>query len=555
MKRTLTIPLLACIPALALGCADRINHYHTTNVYGNADAGPDDPEPPPPPPPPKQDGGSEGPGNDDAGTPEDPDAELLVGAPKPNTSALDLDVDVFGTPGNKYWFAVSDEQLDQMNEGDQGGPIFIDKQFPGDIYTPGGQGNVTFVNRLFVSKAGTPTKTADFGKVQVRVVGQSTRRPWTPGSIPNLKVDTNEFKEKHEINDVEHIRFNNGLVGSIFREKLTLDIFEALGHAAPRATYAWVSSNVWGAEIEIPYTVVEVYKRGFCRRQGDAWGGDCSNMWEFVGDIDGMTSSPDNCQLTECDNTRAEEFSDVVTSTPQGEGFKDALTEWLDWDSFHQFQCLSWLLWIGDDTFHNSNNVVIVERKDGLFQYLPYSVDISAGQDWYQNTPLYGGNLLARGCQSDEQCWADTIATCEDTVARFNALDPVGMVDDLYNELDKLGMLRPGDDDRYEQLKKWYTDRVENAATELETYRELPTCQFPLIDCNGQCLEPWQCNECPVVEGDAGAPPEVDGGVLPPKPAIAIDEPMPGDIRPPPPICEAPPGKPIDLRPFDAYGL
>src|SRR5690606_35025611 len=96
----------------------------------------------------------------------------------------------------------------------------------GDIYTPGGGGDdATFVDRLLVSTAGEDAKTADFGKVQVKLVGQSTGRPWTTQSLPNFKIDSDEFIQGNRIGGVKHLRLNNAIVGSIFREKLTLDLY------------------------------------------------------------------------------------------------------------------------------------------------------------------------------------------------------------------------------------------------------------------------------------------------------------------------------------------
>lgn len=590
--------LALVVVAFAFGCTENKYYSETTNIYrSDPDGGAPKPDPGSPDvdagAPGDEDAGTSEPVTEDAGTSEpvtedagssepdaggpDPDAELLVGAPKPNTLEQDLDVDVFGEWGNRYWFAVTTEQLERMNGDQFGGPVFIDKLpggfFPGDIYTPGGQADATtFANRLFVTKAGKTPKTADFGKVEVRVVGQSTRRPWTTGSIPNLRLDTNEYEKARKINGVEHLRFNNGLVGSIFREKLTLDIFKAFKYPAPRATFAWVSSNVWGPDVSIPYTLVEVYKKQFCADQGEAWGGGCANMWEFVGDVSEAAQSQENCQLKTCDNGRIKQFAQVVQETPLGDGFKAALADWLDWDSFHQFQCLSWMLWIGDDALHNQNNVVIAERDDGKFQYLPYSVDISLGQDWYQQVPLYGQNSIARGCQSDAACWTDTIHTCEQSIAKFKKMNPVKMAEELNAKLQAQGMLRSGDDDRYEQLKGWLETRTETLSDELEGFRELPVyCEYPYYACDNTCIPVDQpcdlCEEPVPVEGDAGAPVD-DGEVVDPpgKPVVGlgnidVGEPMPVPWPiPEPPVCQPGGGKPglgrpIDVIPFDAYRL
>jgi hypothetical protein len=230
-----------------------------------------------------------------------------------------------------------------------------------------------------------------------------------------------------------------------------------------------------------------------------------------------LFADPNNCQADECDNTRALELDSLVASTVPGPGFKEALAEFIDWDSFHQFQCLSWILATGDDPLHNMNNLVLVEREDGKFQYLPYSVDISLGQEWYPQVSLTGTNTLANGCQNDEVCWSDTIATCEGLLEQFVELDPEGMLDDNYAALQEQGMLRDGDEGRYELLKAWFEDRLMTLPVELEENREVPqTCVYPYVMCGDVCMLEYDCyNNCvPPVIGE-------------PEP-LPIPEPRPG---------------------------
>jgi hypothetical protein len=491
----LSVPLL-----LPLACSDDVTNNYITNQYGEAgaDAG----------------GGDSGAGGETA-------MEYL-GAPEANTDVVDHSPDVFGSIGIRYWFGVSDAQLDEMNEGlDQGGPIVEQN---GDIYVPGGSVAGNYADHLWVTTPSPDEKTADYGKVEVKIVGQSTLRPWTRRSIPNLNVDFDEFVEDQRIGDIEHLRFNNGQVGSIFRERITLELYARLGYPAPRATYGWVSSNVWGPNVAVPYVVVERYKPIFCERWEDEIGGACANIWEFVGDfaqgeelpggpgaLGSVFDDPDACEFSECDDIRARQLEAAVRETPLGEGFKQALSDFIHWPAFHRFQCLSWVLATGDDALHNMNNVVLMERGDGLFQYLPYSVDISLGQDWYPTVPLPGTNSVARGCQSDAACWADTIATCEDLIAEFADLDPGRLLDSVYEDLGAQGMLRPGDEARYEALSAWFDARLSKLPEELEENREPPlVCPEPQVDCGGYCDYYENCgNNCepepPVFEAAGGA--------------------------------------------------
>ncbi|HET9959677.1 MAG TPA: CotH kinase family protein [Polyangiaceae bacterium] len=440
-------------------------------------------------------------------------------APKANTSVAEHQLDLFGVVGARFWFGVSAEQLEFMNEGLTGGGPIIINQLNGDIYTPGGSG-ATFADHVWITTAGENPRTADYGKVQLKIVGQSTLRPWNKRSIPNLNIDADEFVDDQRIAGFEHLRLNNAQVGSIFREHLTLEFYRRLGYPAPLSTFAWVSSNVWGKDVSVPYVLVERYKRAFCQREKDKLGGGCANMWEFAGDfVNGgggvpipldiappkgfpgqgpdVFDDPENCQIGKCENARVKELQTLLSDTPLGEGFQAATADYVDWKEFQRFQCLSWMLGTGDDALHNQNNVVLVERSDGKFQYLPYSVDISLGQDWYPSVTLAGQNLLARGCQSDKACWAETIATCEGLITDFTQMQPLKILDIVHAELSDAGMLRGGDEARYEYIQAWLTTRLETLSSELEENRESPVlCQDGMIECNGFCAPPEACGAC-----------------------------------------------------------
>jgi hypothetical protein len=450
-----------------------------------------------------------------------------VGAelPATDTSPEALAFDVFESIGTRYLFVVSEQQLATMNEEYFGGGGFPGDGIFGDFYTPGaGGGDETFVDHLIVTTAGDEPHSADFGKVQVKLVGESTGRPWTTESLPNLKIDSDEFTEGQRIGGVKHMRFNNAVVGSIFREKLTLDLYERLGYPAPRATYAWVQSSVWGPDIQVPYILVESYKPQFCKAREAQLGGECLNMWEFPGDFGaGQFAFPENCQFSECDPTSVLDFELEVVQTAMGPGYKEALSERFDWDAFHRFQCLSWILATGDDALHNSNNLVLMERADGKFQYLPYSVDISLGQSWYSTVTLGGSNSVAQGCQSDPQCWADTISTCESTIAAFIDADPVAMLNRIYADLSTREMLRPGDEGRYRELASYLGRRITELPAELELNRDGPVgggCEPPEVLCGNYCIYYQDCFVCgPDDPGVGPAPVPVDGGV-PDEPAV-----------------------------------
>jgi hypothetical protein len=526
-----------------VACGDEIQNDYHYNYYGDGGAqeagGPATAGKPP-----TQMGGSdagagEGGGSGDGGSgggnageggdgidPRYPDAPIA------DTPVADFELDLFRTPGNRYWFAVNEQQLKAMNGQDGGGCAFCG----GGMYTPGDGGEgANYVDHLWVTTAGEEPRTADYGKVQVKIVGQSTRQPWDPYSIPNLNIDADQFVKNQRIAGYEHLRFSNGQVGSIFRDRVAYDLYKAVGYPAPLVTYAWVQSNVWGPDISIPYLLVERYKQAFCQRYKTEFGGGCANMWEFYGDFgnyvgggggmggakggpildpfpggqNSVFDQPQNCQVDKCESGRARELEQLMSVTAPGEGFKEALRDYIDWPAYHRFQCLSWIIGTPDDPIHASNNVVIVERQDGLFQWLPYSVDISL--NLWGTVGLMGNNAVSTGCQADPVCWEDTLDACEQVIADFTQIDPRKMLADIYDELQEQGMLRGGDKQQYETIDAYLSNRLELLSGELEQYRNGNICEWPWVDCGGHCE--YQVCQDPCIP--PGEPREPEGGAGP----------------------------------------
>lgn len=425
------------------------------------------------------------------------DEDLDAGAPDTTVNNDALAVNVFGADGNRYWLSVTSEELASMNE-------IWSNSWAYDSYFYSISSSDTSANDLVVVDAET-NSAASFGKVQLSVVGQSTGTTWDSHTIPNLSIDMDEFQEGLTVNGTEHLRFNNGQVSSIFREAIALEVFRQWGYPAPRTSFAWLSSNIWGEGITVPYTLVERYKDDWCAANADLIGGGCANVWEGFGDFSADYgwgySIADQCDGKTCDNTRMHAFIDLLDNTESGAGFKEATAEYIDWPMVQQHMCANWILWIGDDPYHNMNNVVIVEGLDGKFRPLPYSTDISAGQSWYRDTSLYGINQLATNCAFDEQCWSETVTACETMIGQFQAIDPTGIVNDVYDRLEAQGMLRNGDDQTYAEIAEWYTNRstIGVLETELENYRS-PWSADCIPDTGGWWYYGGGSNPCPTYD-------------------------------------------------------
>ncbi len=454
---------------------------------------------------------------------DDTDQTVSIGGLTVNVSAEEQELDLFGTSGHRFWLQVSDAQLTELNMKEQGGGWMEDDVWKDDgswnedIYTPlTGESGALYADHLLIQDVLTQS-VADYGKVEISLVGESTFRQWNRQRIPNIRIDSNEFVKETRIGSFEHLRLNNSLVGSIFRENIAHRIYRELGYPALRSTHVFLGSNVWGDNVWVPMTLMEMYKRRFCRDNEALIGGTCTNMWEFPGDLGGdwgidipldpmkndiAQSVPDYwCQVNSCDNTRLIELTNTLMATPANTGFKKALDPFIDWERFHEFQCLSWILWTGDDPLHNQNNNLIIERdSDGRLIWAPYSIDISLGQEWYTNVPLTGINFISSGCQKDHECWSDTIAICEKLIVQFDKLNPENFVDELVATLSGLEMMRRGDEERAKELRNWLLDRQTVLTEELERYRYLPdgegNCPNDLERCaDGTCATLEDCEQ------------------------------------------------------------
>ena len=209
---------------------------------------------------------------------------------EPTVTPEGLAFDPFANDGAVYWFDVSESQVAQMNDDwanswyDWYGPLYsVDEE---------GEGS-TYADHLYVFDG---ANTADYGMVQVNVVGQSTGVTWTSTTIPNLSLDSNEFVNGQFFNFLErldHLRLNNESVGSMIGEPLALSIWEAAGVSVQRFAYGFVGGTPWqNVELLIPYAMVETYKPAWCNLHADELGGGCA----ISGNGTATTSARETCR-------------------------------------------------------------------------------------------------------------------------------------------------------------------------------------------------------------------------------------------------------------------
>jgi hypothetical protein len=366
------------------------------------------------------------------------------------------DFDLFDPAGHKIWIEVSDEQREFMNTAQSGG----NPNPWGDYYTP--SPSVTFADHVVVQEV-EGLSVADYGKVAVSLGGGDSFRQWTNESIPNLALDVTAFVETLTLGEFERFELHNALVGGIYREVVAQRALRALGVPSVKTSFAFLGSSVWGESAWVPMVLVQPYDDRFCEDQAAELGGECQNVWYANETQGGDAPVAPTCLSASCEDERLNEFADVLAETPEGAGFADALADFVDWPRFFDFQCSTFLI----DA--RRAGVVVVERDDGRFVWMPHALDMSSGN--VESAGFFRTDLLSRGCNSDPECRADMLDACGELVEAFDQLNPHALVDDVRQAVDALGMRRSGDVERAEELRDWYLLRQTEAAAEFELYR------------------------------------------------------------------------------------
>ncbi len=383
-----------------------------------------------------------------------------------------LTSELFTAEGLSFWFEVSDEQRTTMNENWQNS-WYYGYGYAYQVETE--TNDATYADSMVVEDPSLAVR-ADFGKIEFDLTGQSTGMVWDPEeptSIPAFRIDVGEFQDNLLIGaeDRRWLAFHNGMITRVMSEPIAYKVMAAMGETVPRTNFVWVGSSVWGEDIRIPYVLVEKYKIDWCTEHSETLGG-CQAMWESFGDFNDWYYSylitSQTCEFDECDTTNVSALKEQIAQLGYTDGFEEGTKAYVNWDAVRRQQVLNWLLWIGDDPFHNTNNVVWLEGDDGRGRYLPYSVDLSAGAaGWYTDTTFYGWNTLASGCQSDAHCIEELFAAGHQAIADFRLTRPADIVDEVCQSLNDMGMMRDGDDMECTRLHDWYESRADEATAEL----------------------------------------------------------------------------------------
>lgn len=410
------------------------------------------------------------------------DAGLDCGNVQPTMDASEYDGSLFAEDGLRFYFCVSEEQRLKMNENWENSWF----NWGGYVYEIGGEGEeATFADHLFLTDAASGA-IVDFGKVEFDLTGQSTGMAWDPEnsqSIPSFRIDVGEFVDGQTIGKESRrwLSFHSGMIAGVTSEPIAYRVMRAMGETVPSTAYVWVESNVWGPGVQVPYIMLERYKQDWCEDSANGLGGGCANLWESFGDFyswgyDYLINA-ETCELDDCDDSGPADIRELLVDIGYEEtefaGFQERTDDVINWDRVRRQQCINALLWIGDDPFHNTNNVVWNDPGDGRGYYLPYSVDLSAGASgWYTYTPIEGWNSLATACQLNQDCAKQLAETCQRVLSDFLRVNPADISRSVCDRLEDRSMVRDGDEEECDRLEDWYADRGDGFVEDLQSFRQ-----------------------------------------------------------------------------------
>ena len=231
----------------------------------------------------------------------------------------------------------------------------------------------------------------------------SDKKPW--------KLDTNEFDDEQEFENLKMLIFNNGFKDpSLTRERLAYEMMQAAGVQAGFTCYTEVWISVEGAPLEFwgIYTMVEDVDKKFLKNRFDNKGG---NLYKCQTGSDLRYYGPDivsypvdegePCYQKETNEDEAD-YSDIINLCYVLDGqtygspaeFSTAIEEVLNVDSFLRYLAVVLSHSNLDIFMYMNQNYYLYNNEDtGKFEWIPWDLNEAWGlfgqQTYNEECPLY----------------------------------------------------------------------------------------------------------------------------------------------------------------------
>jgi len=292
-----------------------------------------------------------------------------------------------------------------------------------------------------------------------------------------FKIDLDRFVAGQTYLGLKRIVAKNLVQDSSYiHERIAFQIYEAMGVAAPRVGYLWVTVNGqdYGLYADMEAVDDRFLSRAYADPTGNLYDGDyvLNETGSSYTLLDFNTTTQQLMNLDEGTDVDHADIRAVTRAVDRALGTGDWETPIgavIDLD--HHLRFMSVELWVGQyDGYSNytNNYRVYFDPTDGLARLHPWD------HDWafYSSSPLtpqYG--RLSVYCYADAACKADYLATMEtlcETVPELNLLDEVDRAVELlapYIEVDPRREMSLATVGSYQaSLRSWIAHRNETVA-------------------------------------------------------------------------------------------
>lgn len=303
--------------------------------------------------------------------------------------------------------------------------------------------------------------------IGVKLKGNSSYN--NPSQKKSMKIDLNEFVSGKKYDGLKKFNLNNGFKDpSFLREKITLDLFNALGVPASRCSYAnvYLNQEYWGF-----YTVVEEVNRNFLNQrfaendsnlykgdpQGDLrWKGNTPSLYYTDYEIDTKSDSSNDWR-------DLVHLIDKINNTPANQ-FYDSLEAVLNTYDFIRYWALTNIFTNLDSYVGSGHNYYLYHNvSSGKFEWITWDVNESFGNFKMNNTTqqLLDFNLFYTGSPNSrpliEKMAQNSVYKTQLADYACEVLQTYFTEDWLFPKIDSLAaVIRPH---VYADTKKFYTNQ------------------------------------------------------------------------------------------------
>ena len=228
---------------------------------------------------------------------------------------------------------------------------------------------------------------------------------------PALKVNIDAFVDNQNLFGLEELNLNNMVQDSAqVHDFLAYALYNALGVAAPRVGYVWVTINGsdYGLYIHVESYTDPFLERNFDEPDGNLYDGDYyMPTWGSYTKLDFYEGHIPYFQLDEGEDVAGADLMGIVQAINESAGtsnFDERVGEVVNMDLFNRFWATE--MWLGqyDGYNYNTNNyrVYFDPGDDGRAMLMPWDHDWS----FYSGTPITSpAALLSNYCRVDESCY------------------------------------------------------------------------------------------------------------------------------------------------------